>query len=161
MAQHDDLPPMMRLMRKHVREHGGPPAGHTGTQLPRENFGTRRRGSGWTKHPSTFAGTAAHSSYAPPPLASKVSTVQDPAQLRTLQKRQPNSSATPAGSCANAQRWPQSSALPPSCARQLRPPRPRVEMRQQQLVHRVVDGISLEQNRRDLTRRKITHFVYR
>jgi len=73
---------------------------------------SRAGASPTTKHPSTSADTASHSSYAPQPLASKC-TCTDRAP-RDTSNAAPNSSATPTGNCADAQRLQQSFAHSPS-----------------------------------------------
>ncbi len=139
---------MMRLVRKHISEHGTTSRPHRRPTPARKSRhtppGTIRQciGQHTQALPRTFA--MCHRSL----LHRAAKRVEG---SRTLQVGrgilEPHQSAVVQMRKDGANRPP-----PSPRARHLSPPRAPVQMRQQNLVHRVVDGIRLHQNRRKFSR---------
>jgi hypothetical protein len=149
MRQHQDLPSMMRFMRKHVSERrptrrprprptATPEFHHAPLLSARQSI---------RKHPYTLRRAL--------PVRRRGLSNSAPRRIqrrRTLQMRrrtlQPNQPAVMQVRKDRSNRPPAESA-----SGQLRPPSPRIKMRQQPLIHGIVDRICLDQHRRKISRR--------
>jgi hypothetical protein len=141
MRQHNNLPAMMRLMRENVRKHrptGGPDRNPT----PAREFRNPPRcpaGQGICQHPQTLRCALLVRGRRlldrAPERIERRGTLQmrsgilDPHQPAVMQVRKDRPNRPP-------------STFRP---RQLGAPSPRIEVLQQKLVHRIVDGICLQQ----------------
>ena len=149
MRQHQNLSPMMRLVREHIGKHrpsrtprARPTAAPEFLHAPRLSARQYIR-----KHPYTLRRT----------LPVRRSGLRNGAprriqRRRTLQMRrrtfQPDQPAVMQMRKDRSNRPPAESA-----SGQFRPPSPRIEVRQQPLIHRIVHRISLDQHRRKVSRR--------
>ena len=142
MRQHQNLSPMMRLMRKHVGEHRSASRPHR-NPTPAIEFRhppIRPSSQRIRQHPQTLCRT----------LLMRRSSLPHRAPVRiqrhrTLQmwRRIPNPNQ-PAVMQMRKERSNRPSA--PCLTRRRSPPSTRIQMRQQMLVHQIIDGVSLNQN---------------
>jgi len=149
MRQHQNLPPMMRLMRKHISKHRPsrrPRPRPTATPEFRHAPLLSAR-QGIRKHPYTLhRALPVRRSGLSNGASRRIQRRRTPQmRRRTLEPNQP----------AVMQMRKDRSNRPPaeSASRQFRPPSPRIKMRQQPLIHRIVDRICLDQNSGEFSRR--------
>ncbi len=142
MRQHQNLPAMMRLVRKHVRKHrpAGRPHRSPTTPAKFRHPPLRPAGQCIPQHAQTLLCTLlmCHSSllHRAPVRIQRRRTLQmrrrvpNPYQSAVVQVRKDRRNRPPAP-------WPPGRP---------RPPGPLIEVRQQMLIHRIVDRVSLDQN---------------
>ena len=142
MREHQDMAPVMGLMRKHIGEHG-PPSRPLSSPAPREfrNLELRLIGQRIGEHAETLSGTFCVGGSSllhrtairiEPSGAFQVRCgIPEPGKavvVKVREDRSDGASSTTLGS------------------RRLGTPSSRVEMREKKLVHRVIDQVGFQQN---------------
>lgn len=149
MRQHQNLPTMVSLVGEHIRKHRPTRRPHRHPTPPRElrdsPLCTARECIG--QHPQTllraFLVRDSRLLHRAPKRIERSRTLQmrrripNPHQPAVMQMRKQRSNRPPA----------------PFLTRRIRTPRPRIKMRQQNLVHGIVYGVRLDQNRGKLLSR--------
>ena len=155
VRQHDDLAAMMRLMGEHVTEHGGA-GGPDRNPAPAREFGheaSRVRGQSVGEHAQTLS--SAFLVRGDCLLDGATAGVE---RRRTLQVRSGMFDPHQAAVVQVGKDGGEGAAASLLSGR-LRTPGAPVEMREQELVHGIVDGVDFKENVTQVGRRKLRHGI--